>query len=263
MSQFQQRKNVLITGASSGIGYELSKVFAEHDHNLILTARSEQKLNQLAQELSQKYQLDSKVLVRDLSEPNAPNEIFETLQKDGISVDILVNNAGFGTYGYFAELDLNKELQMMQVNMTALTHLTRLFMSGMVKRKFGRILNVGSRLAFQAVPNMAVYSASKAYVLSFSEAIASELKGTGVMVTVLCPGITTTAFHDKAHFKIPNLLQRSSMSARDVAEIGYRGLMKGQTVVIPGALNTLMTLVSKVSPRNLTAHITRTISKNQ
>ena len=169
MNENITNKTALITGASTGIGYELTKLFAKDDYNLVLTARNEQRLNQIKKELSLDYDIDIKIIAKDLSLYNAPQEIYEELQKSDITIDVLVNNAGFGLHGLFAASDLSTGLEMMQLNMVSLTHLTRLFLDGMIQRESGRILNVASTAAFQPGPLMAVYYATKAYVLSFSK----------------------------------------------------------------------------------------------
>ncbi|MBE8968493.1 SDR family oxidoreductase, partial [Nostocales cyanobacterium LEGE 12452] len=181
--QNNRKQTALITGASGGIGYEFVKLFAQDGYNLVLVARSVDKLNKIADEFKKKFGIDVKVISKDLSNPSAPEEIFRELEQASINVDVLVNNAGFATYGLFNEIDLNAEMQLLQVNVLCLTHLTKLFLKGMVQRGSGKILNLASTAAFQPGPLMAVYYASKAYVLSFSEAIANELEGTGVSVT--------------------------------------------------------------------------------
>ena len=190
----EKAKTVLITGASSGIGYELTKLFARDRYNLVLVARSESKLQQIASELTQQFGVTVKFITKDLALSTSPIEIWQELQTEGIAIDILVNNAGFATYGLFTETELQAELNMMQLNMATLTHLTKLFLQEMFPRKTGKILNIASTAAFQPGPLMAVYYATKAYVLSFSEALANELQGTGITVTVLCPGPTASGF---------------------------------------------------------------------
>ncbi|MCA9929933.1 MAG: SDR family oxidoreductase, partial [Anaerolineales bacterium] len=194
----KNKQTALITGASGGIGYELARKIAQQGHNLVVVARSESKLMKLAQDFNKQFGVNVTVMVKDLAQSAAPDEIYNELQANEIDVDILVNNAGFASYGLFHELDRQKELNMMQVNMVALTHLTHLFLPGMVERGYGRILNIASTAAFQPGPLMAVYYATKAYVLSFSEAIANELDGTGVTVTALCPGPTESGFQARA-----------------------------------------------------------------
>ncbi|HLM57292.1 MAG TPA: SDR family NAD(P)-dependent oxidoreductase, partial [Pyrinomonadaceae bacterium] len=175
-----EKLTALVTGASGGIGEELARLFAADGHDLVLVARSEDKLNALAKELSAKHGVETLVLASDLARPEAPREIFEQLGREGVVVDALVNNAGFGSYGLFAETELEKELELLQVNVVALTHLTKLFLPIMITLKQGYVMNVASTAAFQPGPLMAVYYASKAYVLSLSEALANECEGTGV-----------------------------------------------------------------------------------
>ncbi|MDA0735343.1 MAG: SDR family oxidoreductase [Chloroflexi bacterium] len=254
----QAHKTALITGATGGIGYETAKLFARDKYNLVLVARGEQRLKELGDELTKEYGITVMALAQDLAKLGASEEIFSNVQQQSITIDVLVNNAGFGSYGFFAESDLTKEMDMIQVNINALTHLTKLFLPGMLQRKSGKILNVASTAAFFPGPIMAVYYASKAYVLSFSEAIANELKGTGVTVTALCPGPTRTGFQSNAAVGNARLFESSQlMSAETVAKVGYKGLMRGKTVVIPGLTNQLMSLSPRFTPRNLTTSIVR------
>jgi short-subunit dehydrogenase len=230
----------LITGASTGIGYELGKCFAADRHNLILIARQEARLRQVAAELSEQFSVSARVIVADLAKPDAPQKIADEIRQDSLQVDYLVNNAGFGLGGKFSETDLAAELEMMQVNMVALVHLTKLFLPAMVARRSGKIMNVASTAAFQPGPLMAVYYASKAFVLSFTEAIANELAGTGVTVTALCPGPTQSEFQRRAHIENTRLVKgkfMGMMTAETVAPIGYGGLMQGKRLVIPGLIN--------------------------
>lgn len=239
----------LITGASSGIGYELSKLFAADGYDLVLVARNEQKLNQLAAELHSAHGVDALVLPQDLGNPATPQKIYDALQSRSLTIDALVNNAGFSNYGPFAETDLAGELNMLQVNLVALTHLTKLFLPGMVERGQGCILNIGSTASFQPTPLVTVYGASKSYVLHFSEAIAEELTGTGVTVTALCPGATRTGFQARAGVGKARLASSGLMSAEQVARIGYRALMRGKRVVVPGLYNSLMAFLVRFTPR--------------
>ena len=248
-------KTALITGASSGIGYELSKLFAADGTNLDLIARSEQRLNEIASNLAQTYGVRVTVLAKDLSDPASPDEIFAALQAWSIGVDVLVNNAGFGTYGPFAKIDWAEELRMLQVNVISLTHLTKLFLPGMIERRSGRILNVGSTGSFAPGPLMAAYCATKAFVLSLSEAISEEVRGTGVCVTALCPGVTRTGFQARANVEHIQLTSGNMMSARQVAEAGYKALMRGQAVVVPGFLNQLLVFAVRIAPRSLARRI--------
>lgn len=227
-------KTVLITGASFGIGYELAKIFAKEKYNLILVARNLEKLNQIKDEL-QNPDIQIFTIQKDLSYPNSPKELFDEINKKGLEIDILINNAGFGLLGSFVELDLQTQLDMIQLNITSLVHLTYLVLPQMIAKNSGKIMNVSSTAAFQPGPNMAVYYATKAFVLSFSEALYAELKSKGITVTALCPGPTRTEFQKRARMENINL-ERSKlipyMSAEKVAQIGYDGLMKGKRVVI-------------------------------
>src|SRR3984957_6865795 len=221
-------QTALITGASGGIGYELAKLLAREHTNLVLIARSGDKLAQVARELHGNFACTVKTIALDLCDSPAPKFLFDQLQREGIAVDILINNAGFGAFGEFAQMPEREILGQVEVNITALTHLTRLFLPQMIARRRGRIMNVASTAAFQPGPLMAVYYATKAYVLSFSEALANELSGSGVTVTCLCPGPTNTDFHKRANATSMNLLKFGSMDARTVAEDGYRALMAGK-----------------------------------
>jgi len=250
------KQTVLITGASSGIGLDLAHLFAADGHDVVLVARSEDKLRELAKELETKHGIQAHVIAADLAKPDAPRQIFERAP----AVDVLVNNAGFGVSGALAETDLRAELDMIQVNIAALTHLTKLFLGPMLQRGLGRILNVASTAAFQPGPFMAVYYASKAYVLSFSEAIAEELRGSGVSVTVLCPGPTATGFQKAANMSTEALLRvMRPVSSMDVARAGYRALMRGRRVVIPGVKNKIGVQSLRVSPRAVVTRVVRAL----
>ncbi len=260
MSASQTSRPVaLVTGASRGIGTELARVFAENGYDLVIVARNKAELDALAGELHGKHGTNVTVPAYDLADRASPDVIFAELQQRGIAVEVLVNNAGFGTWGPFAETDLKAELDLIQVNIAALTHLTKLFVKPMVARKSGKILNVASTASFQPGPIMAVYCASKAYVLSFSEAIANELAGSGVTVTALCPGGTESSFQERAVMQEARILKGKLMTAREVAEIGYRGLMKGKTVVIPGLMNRAMAQSVRIAPRKTVTWIARKI----
>jgi len=251
------RKTALITGASFGIGLELARIFAREGHNLVLVARSADKLRQLASELEKAHGTRSLILATDLTEPGAAAYVLDQTTRANIRVDVLVNNAGFGQYGLFADNDLEECLRQIQLNVTTLTHLTRLYLPGMIERKEGSILNVASTAAFQPGPLMAVYFATKAYVLHFSEALANELEDTGVTVTCLCPGATATEFHKRANATGMRLLRMGSMDAHTVAEDGYRALMAGKPVVISGFRNWLVAQSVRFSPRRLVTVIAR------
>lgn len=250
-------KTALITGASFGIGLELARIFAREGYDLVLVARSADKLRQLASELEKAHGTRSLILAVDLTDPGAPGYILDQTSRANILINVLVNNAGFGQYGLFVESDLEECLRQIQLNVTTLTHLTRLYLPGMIGRQEGRILNVASTAAFQPGPLMAVYFATKAYVLHFSEALANELAGTGVTVTCLCPGATRTEFHKRAKATEVKLLKMGSMDAATVAEDGYRALMAGKPVVISGFKNWLLAQSVRFSPRRLVTAIAR------
>jgi len=255
-------KKVLITGATSGIGWELARLFAGDGYDLVLVSRYDSTLRASGKKLESTYGISVKYIVKDLSHPASPQEIFNELQKDTVRIDILVNNAGFGAYGPFAETDLMTERQMMQLNMVTPTHLTKLFLDEMLKSGGGKILNVASTAAFQPGPLMAVYYATKAYLLSFSEAIASELEGTGVTVTALCPGPTSTGFGKRAKMEGARLVRgKIVMDAETVARIGYKGLMRGKTLVVPGLINKILRLGPRTLPRKLVARMVKSIQK--
>jgi len=253
----------LITGASGGIGEEIARLFADDGHNLVLVARSMEKLVLLAGELGLGHNVAARVIVSDLARPEAPQEIFDELQAAGVRVDVLVNNAGFGSYGPFAETDLRRELELLQVNIVALTHLTKLFLPAMIERKVGYVMNVASVAAFQPGPLMAVYYASKAYVLHFSEAIANELAGTGVVVSALCPGPTETGFVAAAGMEQSKLFELGAMDARTVAVEGYRGLFAGKTIVVTGLRNKLTARLVGLAPRGLVTKVVRGIQEKR
>jgi short-subunit dehydrogenase len=254
----------LITGASGGIGLELAKLFAQNGYNLMLIARSYDKLKNITGEFEKEYGVQVKCCAKDLSVSSAPDEIFQSLKSEMIEVDILVNNAGFGWRGDFAQMDLSDALEMIQVNITALTHLTRLILPDMLKRKRGRILNISSTASFQPGPLMAAYYASKAYVTSFSLALSEELRGTGVTVTALCPGPTATGFGQRAGFGKNEMFNGSlSMDSRTVALDGYKGLMKGKPLVVSGWKNCFGTQMVRFLPRTLPGKLVKIIQQKR
>jgi len=254
------RNTALITGASSGIGYELAKRFAQDSRNLVLVARSGDKLVQFASELQRQFGVAAKPIPLDLTAPPAPQFLFDQMQREGIAVDVLVNNAGYGLFGDFAELPLEDSLGQIQLNITALTQLTRLFLSPMLQRHSGKIMNVASTAGFQPGPRMAVYYATKAYVISFSEALANELAGTGVTVTCLCPGATDTGFQGRAGTENTVLFKAvRPMDAKIVARDGYRALMAGKTLAISGFRNWLLAESVRFGPRKLVTAISRKV----
>jgi short-subunit dehydrogenase len=243
----------LITGATAGIGYELAKLFAADHFNLVLVARDEARLKAVASELQKTHNIEVTVLAKDLSKTAAPHEIIDALRDRPVSV--LVNNAGFGAQGGFADEKLEVSLNMMHVNMDALVQLTHLFLQPMLKRRQGRILNVASTAAFQPGPFTNIYYATKAFVFSFSVALGEELAGTGITVTTLCPGFTRTEFHERANIKRSPRLKM--MSAQEVALIGYKGLLEGKNIVIPGAMNQIRSAIARGLPAPFTAKIVR------
>ncbi len=244
-------RNVLITGATTGIGYELSKCFAADGFNLVLVARNEELLVQRREELSASYGVKVKLFALDLTEAAVPQRIFEDLQNENIPIEVLVNNAGFGLVGAFADNEPEIERRMIRLNIEALTMLSKLFLREMLSREKGRILNVASTAAFLPGPLMAVYYASKNHVLAFSRALASELRGSGVKVSVLCPGPTATQFQKTARQEGAKVLKISLMDAGTVARAAYRGLWKGKQVIIPGLLNKLTFVASRLFPDRL------------
>jgi len=252
----------LITGASGGIGYELAKLFARDHHNLVLVARSADKLAQAANEL-QALGVSVKTVALDLAEPPAPKFLFDQLQREGIAIDILINNAGFGALGKFAQMPVDQIFGQINLNITALTQLTKLFLPPMLARHTGRIMNVASTAGFQPGPLMAVYYATKAYVISFSEAIANELKDSGVTVTCLCPGATHTGFAKRAGNDKSRLFkQLGAMNADKVALDGYRALMEGRTLAISGLHNWLVAQSTRLGPRKMVTAISRWVSED-
>ena len=254
-------RTALITGASGGIGYELAKLFARDKHNVVLVARSRQKLEQIAQELKSLGSPQVHVIAKDLAELEAPDEIFAETERRKISIDFLVNNAGFGERGPFLKTNLDNELEMVQVNVVALMHLTKLYLPAMVQRRFGKIMQVASTAAFQPGPFMAVYYATKAFVLSFSEATYEELRGSGVTVTALCPGATETGFAQRAGMLNSKLFNMRVMDSKTVAEIGYRGFLQGKPLVITGLRNRLMAFSVRFGPRSLVRKVVRGIQE--
>ena len=243
-------KTALITGASVGIGSEFCKLFAKEGYDLVLVARSQDKLETLAEELQSQYQITAHVIAKDLTKPEAAQEIFSETQDKNLTIDVLVNNAGIGSSGKFTDLDLVAELNMIQLNVTSLVALCHLYGKAMSERKQGGILNVASTAAFQSGPYMANYYASKSYVLLFSEGLHEELKKDGVSVTALCPGPTATEFFNAADMTSTNLAKSPLiMPASKVARIGYNAMNKNKAVVVPGLINNLMAQSVRISPR--------------
>ena len=251
-------KTALITGASNGIGLELARVHASKGGNLVLVGRNKSKLDELKAELEKQYSVSVYIIGKDLSLPNSAQEVYDETIKQNIQVDYLINNAGFGDFGMFYETDWNKELQMINLNITTLTQFTKLYLKDMVKRQSGKIMNVASTAAFQSGPTMAVYYATKAYVLSFSEAIDNEVNDKGVTVTALCPGATESGFQAAASMEESNLVKGKKLpTSSEVAEYGYSAMMKGKTVAIHGFMNFLMASSVRFTPRALVVKVTR------
>lgn len=242
----------LITGASYGIGYELAKVFAREGHNLVLVARSKERLEKVAKELTEKYTVHVSLICADLTEENAPLEIYRQVKETGCEpVDILVNNAGCGQHGHFVKMKREDVLGMIKLNMVALTDLTHLFLQDMASRGCGKILNIASTAAFQPGPYMAAYYASKAYVLHLSEALNRELRTSGITVTALCPGPTKSEFQERAGMGHMKIFSMASMDAAPVAELGYKAMQKGKPCVIAGWINILLAWSTRLAPRRL------------
>jgi short-subunit dehydrogenase len=254
----ERRRTALVTGASSGIGLDLAKRFAAEGFDVVLVARSQGKLEEVRAAIEGEHKVRAHVVTADLAQPGAAETLVVELERRGLEIDALVNNAGYALYGAFAETDLADELAMIQVNIVALTHLTKLVVRKMVTRRSGYILNLASTAAFQPGPLMSVYYATKAYVLSFSEALANELDGTGVTVTALCPGPTRTGFQARAQMEESKLVRgKEIMSAEEVARAGFEGLMKGKTVVIPGVGNKMLAQAVRFLPRKTVTKLVR------
>jgi short-subunit dehydrogenase len=242
---------VLVTGAASGIGAELCRLFGRHGSHIVLVDKSQSGLEKMSTELEHRFGSQTISLVYDLSLQQTPEEIFRQLQTAGIKIDVLVNNAGFGVYGNFWETDPARDKALVNVNIMAPMLLTKLFLPGMVHRRRGRILNVGSVSGFLASPYASTYYSSKAWLLSFSQGVATSLRGSGVSVTVVCPGPTYTAFnwHNAENGSAPPARKKLQMEASDVALQAYRGMRRGQMVVIPGISNQGLALFAKLLPR--------------
>jgi short-subunit dehydrogenase len=254
------KNTALITGASNGIGLELAKVHASKGGDLVLVARNKTKLDELKAELESQFKVSVYTIGKDLSANNSAQEVYDETTKQNIQIDYLINNAGFGDFGMFAETEWNKELQMINLNITTLTQFTKLYLQDMVKRRSGKIMNVASTAAFQSGPTMAVYYATKSYVLHFSEAVDNEVRDKGVTVTTLCPGPTESGFQAAAAMEESNLVKGKKLpTAKEVAEYGYSSMMKGKTVAIHGMMNWIMANSVRFTPRALVVKLTRKI----
>jgi short-subunit dehydrogenase len=253
---------VLITGASSGIGYELARVCAANQHDLILIARREERLIDLKGKLESAHGVQVWTYQGDLTNPDTRQQFFDWAQGLGQPLYALVNNAGFGDVVAFAESDWGKQDSMLQLNVVALTHLTRLFLPGMVERKQGRILNVASTAAFLPGPYMAVYYATKAYVLSFTSAIAGEIEGTGVTATTLCPGPTESEFQERADMGEAKMVKGQKLpTSAEVAEYGYKAMMDGEDIAVHGLSNKLLSFATRFLPRKQLANVAKGLQK--
>jgi short-subunit dehydrogenase len=260
---FYSPKTALITGASSGIGLELAHLFARDGHRLVLLARSRNTLRQIGDDLQARYSVTVRIAPKDLAHPSTPAELYQELQEAGVVLDVLVNNAGFGLSGAFQTTDWNVENEMMQVNMLAPTHLTKLFLP-QIRAREGKIMNVASTAAFQPGPFMSVYYASKAYVLSFSEALAEELEGSGVTVTCLCPGPVKTNFQRRAYLQGTAMVESPLMvDVREVARLGYEGMGRGKRIVIPGWKNRMGVELLRISPRSVVTKVVRKLQERK
>ncbi len=253
-------KTALVTGGASGLGYELALLLAEDNYNLILIDIDANKLEKTKTEIQDKFNSEITILVKDLSIVNIAEEIFKEI--NNIPIDVLINNAGFGLFGTFANTDWQRESAMLNLHIMTTTHLTKLLLTGMIERSSGKILNMSSLAAFQPGPLMAIYYASKAYILSFSEAIANELKGTGVTVTVLCPGQTNTSFQEVVSQETSeNKIGFNIACPKQVAAYGYKAMLKGKTVVVPGKFNKFLSKLPRIMPRDTATSIVRQIQE--
>ncbi len=255
------KNTALITGGSGGIGVELARLFASDGIDLMLVARNNDKLQETKNNLENEYNINVHVLPLDLSVKASPDKIFDFTKDNNLRIEYLINNAGFGYFGYFSETDWKKEESMINLNITSLTQLTKLYLTEMLERNSGKILNVASTAAFQPGPLMAVYYATKAYVLHFSEAINSELEGKNITVTALCPGPTETSFQTRAEMENSKFLDIANLqAARKVADFGYNAMQKGKSVAIPGFSNKITAFMNRILPRNTIANIVKNIS---
>lgn len=256
------RPLALVTGASNGIGLEMARQLAARGHDLLLVARSQQRLAELAAQLQQQHGVHADAIALDLAGRDAADRLVDEVERRGRPVDVLVNNAGFGLFGRHVDTQLADEQQMIDVNITTLTRLAKRLLPGMVARGRGRILNVASTAAFQPGPYMAVYYATKAYVLSYSEALAEELAGTGVSVTALCPGPTASGFQDKAAMQSSALVNGKRLpTAAEVAAYGVRALLAGRRVAVPGLMNRLMVQSVRFTPRRVVTRLVAQMSR--
>lgn len=257
MRRDHETATALVTGASSGIGLEIARLLARDGHRLVVVARDADRLNEAARELAEAFGSEVLPLAADLSDPEAVDRLTAELDRRGEEIDVLVNNAGFSVYGPYVETDGESERRLMNVNMMALARLTKHVVPGMVSRGHGRVLNIGSTGSFAPGPLNAVYCASKAFVLSFTEAIAEELRGTGVTVTALCPGPTSTGFAKRAGASATRMFRSRVDTAANVASVGYHAMMGGRRVVVPGLFNAALAFSVRLSPRAMVTSVSR------
>lgn len=260
MHNLKHNKTALVTGAASGLGFEFSLLLAKDSYSLILVDIDAKKLEKVKNHIQKSFNSQIVMLIKDLSKPNIAQEIFYDIKDT--QVDVLINNAGFGLFGAFSDTKWQRESEMLNLHINTTTQLTKLFLKGMVKRDNGKILNISSLAAFLPGPLMAIYYASKAYILSFSEAIANELKGTGVTVTALCPGQTKTSFQEVVSGTSSKNKEAFNMACpKGVANYGYKAMLKGKTVAIPGRFNKFLATLSRFVPRKMTTSIVRKIQE--
>lgn len=253
-----KQKTALVTGASSGFGYEFSLLLAEDGYDLAIVARRADRLDKLAQLIREKYARTVHVFAADLSENNAPEKLYQLINEKDLQIEVLINNAGVGSFGKFYQSNPRFDEEMINLNVLVLTSLTRLFVKDMIENHKGRILNVASLAAFQpGGPMMTVYYASKAYVLSFTRSLRSELKGTGVSVTALCPGPTKTEFGQSDHVQTTRMFKLASTSSRQVAEAGYSALKRNRSTVVPGLLNKVLAIGGELPPRAIAFQVNK------
>jgi len=251
------KQTALITGASSGIGLELAKIFAKNKYNLVLVARGEEALKKAKDAIQKQHRVNVKILAKDLTAATSREEIFNQLMNENIFIDVLVNNAGYATYGPFASAEIKDVLGIVDLSVSAITHLTRLFIPAMLSKKNGKVLNIASTAAFQPGPLMSVYAAAESYILNFSQGLNNELKGSGVNVTCVCLGPTQTSNSPKLagvnNTKLVRILKRTS--AEQAANFAYKSLMQNKAVAIPGFLNNFLIFLTCLGPRSLVTKI--------
>lgn len=258
------RPLAIVTGASAGLGADFARLLAEDNHDVVLVARRLDRLQELAASLQTQYKITAHCVDVDLNQPNAAVSVQQYLEKHQLQADVLINNAGFGGHGKFDEQDLSNQLSMVQVNVAALVQLTGLILPGMLKRKQGRIMNLASTAAFQPGPLMAIYYATKAFVLSFSEALHYENRGTGVTITCVCPGATRTEFQQAAQMNEARLFNtRWVMDSMTVARQGYQAMKQGKRVIVNGKMNNFMAFMTRITPRPVVLRIAKRMQEQK